>query len=266
VSFENVFGRSLDLWHLANNRNVKVSKSNNFMIGGSWRKDRLSIDVEGYYRKTFDMLELALVVNSRMDDTVIQPNTQPNRYEFYNGDGKDIGVDVLIGYTHKKYSGWIGYTLSESTINYDRIAVGTTFPRQDDRRHEFKWINEYRLGDFTFGGNFIFASGRPYTDITKVAPTLRREELRPEDRISRLPDYIRTDIGISYAFKVDKTDATIGLSAYNLLNRQNVNYIQYLFSVVSNTADAPNQNTNTLLGAESGLLNRTVNLNLSLRF
>ncbi len=267
ITFENLFGRNLDFWMLAIGPDIKVSSSDNIMAGGSWQHGRVTFDVEGYYRKTYNVLELALE-NPRLDNQSLLPISQSggNRYIFFNGDSESIGIDVMVGVTQRQYSGWLSYTLSKSITQYDRILRGHTFPSQDDRRHQLKWVSEYRIGNFTIGANMIYASGRPYTDLTKVVPSLRRDELSSNDRISRLPDYWRSDLGVTYDFDLEGMDASIGLSAFNLFNRQNVNYVQYIFSIVSNSQNQPSRPVNSLLGTESNLLLRTVNLNFSLRF
>ena len=102
-------------------------------------------------------------------------------------------LDFLFGYTLPNYSGWISYSLSKSTISFDQILRGTPFPTQDDRRHQLNVINEYRIGKWILGSTIVYASGRPYTDLNKVSSD-PRDQLRPEERISRLPAYIRTDL------------------------------------------------------------------------
>lgn len=266
LSFENSFGRSLDFWVLSDNDRFEVSSADQVMLGATYKVGRFSFDIESYLRKRYDLLEQALF-DPRFNETSIFPlsRNEGNEYRLFTGDGQTIGFDFTTSVTYPKYSGWLTYTLSKSTIQYDQILRGISFPSQDDRRHQVKWINEYKMGRFTIGANLIYASGRPYTDLNKVT-SLRRDELTPEGRLSRLPDYIRTDLGVTYDLNFGPTDMKIGVSAYNLLNRQNVNYIQYLFSIPTNSANNPNSTLRTLLGTESALLNRTVNVSLKVNF
>ena len=264
ISFENLFGRNLDFWVLAEEGNFPVSRSDNSMVGATFRQGRFLFDVEAYYRKMYDHVDLALV-NPRLNQESVFLLSQMggNQYRLFSGDGTVKGIDVSLGWTGKKYAGLLSYTLSESTIQYDQILRGTEFPAQDDRRHQLKLTNDFRIGPLTVGGNFIFTSGRPYTDLDKISPNLRRDELRPGERISRLPAYIRSDLALSYDLEIGNQKGQIGLSAYNLFNRNNVNYIQYLFSL---TDDQQSGSFNTLLGTESNLLERTVNINFSVSF
>ncbi len=265
LSFENAFGRTIDFWSLANNRNIRVGSTDQLMIGANYKIGRVNIDFETYYKERKNLLEQALFAPRFDDENIVPQQITEENYRLFSGDGKTIGLDFLLGYTYQKYSGWLSYTLSSSTINFDQILRGTTFPTQDDRRHQLNIVNEYRMGDLTLGTTVVYASGRAYTDLNKIS-SFSRDQLRPEDRISRLPTYIRADLGLSYRINLNSSRVDIGLSVYNLFNRSNVNYIQYIFSIPTNTSQNPNRNINALLGTESNLLNRTINLNLSYSF
>lgn len=236
------------------------------MVGAKWKKGRIAIDVEGFYKEKFDIIEFALLTSAFNDSSVL-PVNQGNRggYIPYNGTGMAKGIDLLINYTSPEFATWVSYTLSKSTYSFNRILRGTPFPSPEDRRHQWKWVNEWKVGDFTINGNFIFSSGRPYTDISILDPNLNRDELRPEDRISHLPDYSRLDFGANYSFDLGQFEAVVGLSVYNTLNRMNVKYLQYIFSVPSSTVDNQNKVVSTVIGTESNLLPRTFNLNFSVK-
>ena len=267
LTYENPFGRSLDIWYQAGSDRIDVGHTDHVMLGFLFEKDRFSIDVEGYYKRRLNMIEQALF-GSRFDEMSVLPSSAitGNIYELFEGEGQTLGVDVLMTYTQPKYAAWLSYTLSKSTVQFDRILRRTAFPTQDDRRHQLNLVGQYFIGDFTIGATAVYASGRPYTDLDKILSELNRDELRPQDRLSRLPAYIRGDLGVSYQVKLPSSTLDIGLSAFNVLNRKNVNYIQYLFSVPSNSNDSPDRNENILLGTESNLLGRTLNLSLSYSF
>lgn len=264
LSFENVFGRTIDFWNLSN-RNLEVGHTDQIMIGSNHKTGRVSFDIEAYYKKRYNLFEQALL-DPRFDETNIVPQQiNSDNYQLFRGDGQTLGLDFLLSYTLPKYSGWISYTLSKSTISFDQILQGTPFPTQDDRRHQLNIVNEYRIENWTLGSTIVFASGRAYTDLNNLMG-LSRDQLRPDERISRLPAYIRTDMSASYKFDLGDTKLNVGLSVYNLLDRSNVNYIQYIFSIPTNTPQNPDRSINALLGTESNLLRRTLNLNLSYSF
>ena len=267
LTFETLYGRTMNFWVLGGTIEgiLPVSSSNNFMLGAVWNKDRLTLDLEVYAKETDGVIEMALT-NPAFDGTAVVPQTQSNKYRLFQGDGMTRGIDIMAQYASPAYTGWIAYTLSKSTNSFRRILGGLDFPSQDDRRHQINVVNEYRIKDWTLSANYIFASGRPYTDLTKLATNLSREELRPEDRISRLPDYTRIDIGAAYEFKIEGLKANFGVSIYNLLDRQNVNYLQYIFSIPSVTDSNQPRNVNTIIGNQTNLLGRTFNANFKIYF
>lgn len=237
------------------------------MGGLTWKSNRWGLDVEGYVKEEENVIEFALLTAS-FDGNSITPSSQGNQsgYIPYEGTGRTVGVDVMVNYTSPSYASWIAYTLSKSTHSFNRILRGRDFPSSLDRRHQFKWVNEWALGRFSINGNVVYTSGRPYTDIAILDPNLNRDELRPEDRIARLPDYARFDLGAQYQFKLGPTKANIGLSLYNLFNRRNVKYLQYIFAIPSSTLNNQNRVVNTIIGTQSDLLPRTLNLSFSVKW
>ena len=265
LTFENLFGRSSEYWVLGGRNNIPIGTSNNYMIGFQWRKNRFEFDVEAYYRDLDGVIEFALV-NPPFNDMTVSPNGQTtnNSYRLFAGDGHSRGIDLTLSYNRKSYRTYGTYTLSESLNSFRGILAGREFPSQDDRRHQFKWVNEIRFGPFGASANMVYTSGRPYTDISRLSGNLRRDELTPEQRISRLPHYARFDLGASYYFEIDGARAKFGFSVYNLLNRQNVSYLQYIFSIPTLTNQ--NRPVNTVIGTQTNQLNRTVNLSFTLSY
>jgi hypothetical protein len=266
LSFETLLGRTINFWALSNDQ-LPVSASDKFMTGFTARAGRLKLDIEAYFKAQDNVIEFALLRSPYNGNNVI-PVSQGNGngYIPYQGEGTTRGVDFLLSYTARSYTGWLSYSLSESTQSFRRILRGRDFPSPEDRRHQFKWVNQWNISEFTFNANFIFSSGRPYTDISILSANLSRDELRPMDRVNRLPAYSRFDIGVSYDFSFEGLDASIGISAFNLVDRMNVKYIQYIFSVPSNTAQDQMKIINTVIGAEANLLPRTFNVNFSLKY
>ncbi len=266
LSFENFRGRTVNFWTLSGGQ-LDPSVSNNLMIGMNWEKGRWHFDVEGFVKEEEKVVEFALLT-APFDGTSLTPSNQSNQpgYVPFEGTGKSVGLDFLVSHTSKTYATWIAYTLSKSTQSFRRILQGREFPSSLDRRHQLKWVNDYRIGNFSLSGNAVYSSGRPYTDIAILDPNLNRDELRPEDRIARLPDYARLDLGGRYHFELGPAKATVGISIYNLLNRQNVKYLQYIFSIPSTTIMNQERIVNTVIGTQSDLLPRTVNLVFSVKW
>ncbi len=262
LSYENPQGRSQSLWVIAGSDKLPVNTSDNFMLGATYTQDRWSIDIEGFYRTANGINEYAFI-NNQFDENQDEPKF--NNYQLYAGQSTNYGVDFMLSFTQKDYASWLAYTWSKGTNSFDEISRGEAFPSQEDRRHQFKWINQYSFKQFNFNANIIYSSGRPYTDLTKFTAISDRNNIRPKDRISRLPAYFRLDMGVDYSFKISSQEARIGLSVFNLTDRNNVNYLQYIFSVPSNR-QGQEKTINTIIGTETNLLPQTINLNFSYTF
>ena len=136
------------------------------------------------------------------------------------------------------------------------------FASENDRTHQLKWVNSLTTGNFTWGLNGIYVSGRPYTDIRIVDQNADLRDLDPKSRLKRVKAYHRIDISAAYNFTIGSMNASVSASIFNLLNTQNVQYIQ----AVATQLSANQQTQNIIVGNESQLLNRTLNLGLNLRF
>ena len=163
------------------------------------------------------------------------------------------------------YSSWISYSLSEVTNSFREIDHGNSYPAQDDQRHQLKWINQYRLKKWDFSMTYVFASGHPYTNLSAILDQRNRGDLPPQDRLEYLSDYHRVDVGINYSFKAWGKKASLGASIFNLLDRDNVKYVQYTF-VVKESDNTNKPGKNTVVGTELNMLGFTPNVSFSITF
>ncbi|MEM6726676.1 MAG: TonB-dependent receptor, partial [Bacteroidota bacterium] len=205
------------------------------------------------------LVEIARINNGFMDQ---QTGPGNGEYALFTGTGQATGIDLLLTTEWGNYSGWVAYTLSKITNQYPEIRNNTSFAGQNDRRHQLKWLNTYKTGKWEWSANWIYTSGRPYTDVSILSPDQDRRLINPQDRLDRLPAYWRLDLGVNYRFKIKSLDANIGASVFNVTDRANVKYLQFIYSL-------PGEQTmpqNEVLGTQTNLLPRTVNLNVGLRF
>jgi len=263
IYHEDRFGRTFEFWSLAKDEGFPVATSEQFMLGTNIKGERWELDIELYTKSTDGIIEHAQVQNGR--DRLDRPS-QRNDFRFFEGDRLTRGIDVLLKKTTKKYNGWLAYTLSKTTLTFPAIASGAPFPSADDRRHQLKWVNQYKWKKWDFSMNYIFSSGTPYTDISLLDElSQNRTNIAPEDRISYLEDYHRVDIGVNYNFTLWGGKARIGGSIFNVLNRKNVKQRQYIYSVEETRSE--NASTfNTVLGTELQLLDFTPNLSFAFSF
>ena len=264
--YEDRFGRSYEFYALTDKDKFPISKSRNWMTGFNYKNDLFEIDVELYQKHTTGILEYALteigVAPNRNDSDDAIPE-----YEFFSGERMTKGLDLLLKKTTKNYAGWIAYTLSKTTNTFEEINRGRPYASRDDRRHQLKWVNQYRYKQFDFSATYIYSSGKPYTDLSEFTENLgNRREI---DLLSSyLESYQRVDIGMNYRFTWRKMQGKIGLSIFNLLNRRNVKYRQFVLAVsdLENIGNGQNPPPSTVLGTELQMLDRTPNISVSLNF
>ena len=263
ITHETRLGQSMDLLLLSDGSALPVGRSANFMAGAAFRQQRWSLDLEFFHKDMAQVLEHAsLFPGFRPEET--RPSTRTD-YRLFSGQGRISGLDAMLGYEHAGYSGWIAYSLSKLTHQFPEVRNNEPFPAQDDRRHQLKWVNALRLGRFDLSANLIYASGRPYTDLSRLVQAEDRRNLSPADRISYLPSYQRLDLGLAYNFPIKNSRMATGFSIFNLTNRNNVKYLQYIYSVAALQGPA-SSSAATVIGTETNLLDRTLNLFVNWRF
>lgn len=267
VDYETRFGSSQPFFVLADGRRFPESHSSHFSAGAQYTGEGFGIEMEYFRKNTDGVLDYALL-RTGFDPEQEGPARQLNYFSF-EGEGFTHGLDILLRKTSGDYTGWIAYTLSKSTNRFPEILNGRSFPASNDRRHQLQLIQQLRVRSWTFSATYVFASGRPYTDLADLArlrlPPTDRRELLIENRLSYLDDYHRIDLGVEYEIPLGGSTLNLGLSVFNLLNRQNVKYRQYVFAIPESLQN-DNELRSTPIGTELEMLDRTLNVSVEWRF
>jgi ferric enterobactin receptor len=236
---EDVLQGSRDFWVLADDNRLPISLSKQAVAGISWENDNFLVDIEAYHKKLSGLSEYSLRFQ-------LNPNQSSYTENFFQGNGYAKGIDFLVQKKFGKYTGWISYTLGETINQFDVYGKDNYFAN-NDVRHEFKTVLMYKLNKFNFSATFIFATGRPYTapsgaySVTLLDGTKQNYFTVSDKNASRLPAYHRLDIGLTYNFgELGHGNGSIGLSFFNLYNRQNIWYKN--FEVSNNTIIATDVN------------------------
>ncbi|TDQ10104.1 TonB-dependent receptor [Pedobacter metabolipauper] len=231
---EDILSGSRDFWVLSNGSTIPVSSANHYIAGFSYETDQFLFDVEGYY-KTLDNLS---EYSQRQSGRGMMGSGGTLEEYFYSGTGYTKGLEFLVQKTHGKYTGWISYTLGKAVNNFE--VYDGEFPASQDTRHEFKSINLYHYGKWTFAATWIYASGKPYTapitsySIDGLSGTRRTFLTISGKNQERMPSYNRLDVSATYdLIKIDRRKVgSLGFSLFNVYNRSNTWYRQY--SIVNN--------------------------------
>ncbi|MEM9934925.1 MAG: carboxypeptidase-like regulatory domain-containing protein [Bacteroidota bacterium] len=256
---ENRLGQSVPFWLMADDNTFPVGKSSTYMLGTTFRKGPWTVDLEAYIKDMDNVIEYAQVIPGFREDRASPVAQTP--YQAFVGTGRAIGIDALINLDVDLYQTFLAYTLSKTTNEFPQIANNTTFPAQNDRRHQLSWMNQLSWKVFQLDLGYTFASGRPYTDFSLLTRRLERVIINPNDRIRRIPDYHRVDLGLSYKIPIKEVNAVLGANVYNLLDRSNIKYLQYTYSITDDQ-----QTNGSVIGSETSLLDRTLNLSLRLEW
>lgn len=251
-------GEPMELWVAAGQNGIPVLRSQNIMVGATMKGKILSLDIELFRKDMSGVLEYLIPNLGEASN-----NMDQNRdYTLFRGNGLSRGIDFILSSGYKSYDTYLSYTWSKSEEQYNAIFKNQFFASENDRTHQFKWVNTVDINNFTLGLNGIYVSGRPYTDVRNVEQNEDIRDLNPESRLKRVKAYHRLDISGGYNFKIGGLNASITASIFNVFNTKNVQYIQSVATQLT-----ANQNTvNVIVGNESALLNRTVNLGIKVGF
>ncbi|MBK8620318.1 MAG: TonB-dependent receptor [Saprospiraceae bacterium] len=255
LEFENFFGQRSTFFVLSNNTSIPVSESYNSFTSLEWKKGIFSLTGEIYYRKSNGNVFLSRNVaqllnrNSPVGPTDLRLSTGEGRYY-----GIDIGMVIQTGIWTQNFQ----YSLSKSENKFEKLFQNEYFPSIDDSRHQWKLIESLVFDPWQFQTSFIFASGRPYTDVNRVL--MENESVNIQDILngnyqSNLPNYFRWDASVSYTFPLKKQNSfVVELSCFNILNRANVRYRQFFYQFPNSAS------SNAILGNDISQLGRTFNL------
>ena len=257
-------GQPYQLWVSADQQEIPIIESTNLMLGGTMSFGRFLLDVELYQKNMTGMIEYVVLAPTGMPDggppgQLPQENMTSN-YDLFTGVGRSKGIDILLSSNFKNYDTYLSYTLSKTEESFEEIRRGEYFASEDDRTHQLKWINEYHIGNLSLGANWIFSTGRLYTDLTAFGNNEDVRSIPTSQRNKRLPSYQRLDLSTAYKLKFGDNKLTLGLSLFNALDRQNVQYEQ----LIESRPKDDKKPLNSVVGTTSNLLSRT--LNLSFKF
>lgn len=226
---EDVSQGNRDFWLLANDDLNPVSSSTHYILGASYETEGFLFDVEAYHKDLTGLSEYTL----RFNNDFRERSTDVAEL-FYEGSGFSQGIEFLIQKKFGKHTGWISYTISQTIYDFPGLS-SSSYPALHDQTHEFKWIENVRLKNWTLGATWVYATGKPFTEalgsyeITLLDGNTDNYLSIGEKNGQRLPSYHRLDLSITNNFKLGTSKAQIGFSIFNVYNNTNVWYKTYDF-------------------------------------
>lgn len=183
--------------------------------------------LEGYYKWIANAIDFR-------DGAQLFANPNLSK-EFVFGKGWAYGMEAYIEKKKGKTTGWIGYTLSWSWRQFERINYGIAFHPRFDRRHDISVVVMHKVSDrLSLSGTWVYSSGN---FATIAGGRFAFQDVLP-DQISATPDYFRRndfqmppthrlDLGFVWKLRSTKRESDLTFSLYNAYSRRNPFFVFY---------------------------------------
>ncbi len=214
-----------DLW-VPPTKNIKPQKSRQFALGYVFNiSPTYELSMEAYHKKMNNLLSYAEGVDYlNLDDSWEEKVVQ--------GKGNSYGVELLLKKKLDRFTGWIGYTLSKSTRNFDDINEGRQFLYKYDRRHDLSLVASYQINDkISINANWIYASGTKVTfalakyNFHLYGETVANMQHVEERNNLTLPATHRLDLSVNFSKEKKNGKRVWTFGAYNAYNQSNPVYL-----------------------------------------
>ncbi len=214
-----------------------------------YKEEDYAISLEGYYKLSKNVIaykEGASFI-SVLDDPFSSNTGNQKTWESQvtSGNATSYGAELFIQKKAGKFTGWIGYTLSWTSLQFDSLNNGKKFWARYDRRHDISVVGIYKLNDhITLSAVWVYGTGNaitlpigtqnaiphqsPYNmwGTPGSIPAYNIDQYGGRNEF-RMAPYHRMDIGVQFHKKLKYWDQTWEVSVYNLYNRANP-YFYYI--------------------------------------
>ena len=212
----NDLGTFANIWTLTDAEDESYISANKLALGISIDTKGWLIDLEAYKNKTEGLPSFS---NSREETFEVDSN----------GSTEAIGIDLLVKKNWEHYLFWLNYSLSKNTFQFSE-GFTSPFPAENDQRHRLSLVNTLNFKPFQVHLTYQYKTGLPITSSPRIVSYVDEEDDENYfelvyDRFndSRLPDYHRLDIELSYKsqFFMPKLKTEFSISLLNILDREN---------------------------------------------
>jgi len=249
-------GLPTDLWVPSTNQ-VRPQRSDQVALGiaKDFTERNLALTVEGYYKKSRNIIGYKEGASFLLIDDPTTAEELSWEQNITSGQGWSYGAEVLLQRKAGRFSGWLGYTLSWTQLQFDELNFGQKYFARYDRRHDISLVSFYRLSDrITLSGTWVYGTGNaitlPLANYQSVEHNLGTVSTNPNQpnynpyyqsvneygskNDLRMAAYHRMDLGIQFHKKKKWGERTWEISIYNVYNQQNP-YFYYKGTQVDNT-------------------------------
>ena len=207
-------GLPVDYW-TSSSPSVRPQQAHSIALGYHFRpqKGMMEISAEVYYKKLSHQHEYS--------GSILDFFTQVYHIEnnMIHGKGYNYGLNLMLKKNKGKLSGWVSYAIGSSRRRFPELSPTEWFNSTFDRRHDLSVIANYRFNrHWSLGGDFVYASGTPYTKAKSVY-VINNNLVSEYGKYngSNLPATHRMDIALTYRFTPrGHREQSLNLSIYNL--------------------------------------------------
>ncbi len=230
-------GLPTDLWVPAT---PKIAPKRSWQAAVGLVKDftnsNIAFTLEGFYKK------MSNIVAYKDGASFLVLNDDPEGIETIDwqdnvviGQGWSYGMELLLQRKTGRLSGWVGYTLSWTQHQFDKINAGKKFFARYDRRHDVSLVAIYELNPkTTASATWVYGTGNALTlpthDFNLNGHVLNSNSFSTGSSFQgfgnrndfRAAPYHRLDLSIQFHKKKKKNrERTWEISIYNAYSRVN---------------------------------------------
>lgn len=200
------------------------------------------LTVEGYYKKSNNILGYKPGSSFLLIDDPTDAQNFTWQDNVTSGKGESYGAEILLHRKTGRTSGWIGYTLSWTQLQFDEINFGKKFWARHDRRHDISLVVIHEISkNITLSGAWVYGTGNA---VTLPLATYSANPHNPFEWITanygsyqwyyfyemndygpvndfRMKAYHRLDLAIQLHKKLEKHERTWEIGIYNAYSRRN---------------------------------------------
>ncbi len=230
-------GLPTDLWVPATDR---VAPQRSQQVAAGFAKDlknpRLTITLEGYYKKMNNIIGYREGASFLAVGAFGEENEVSWEDNVTSGQGESYGAELMVQKKVGKVSGWVGYTLSWTILQFDELNNGKEFFARYDRRHDLSIVLMYEVNEnLNVSATWVYGTGQaitlPLAEYTQVIhdPTgnpfpfegVVQSTDYGERNSFRMAPYHRLDVAAQWHKKLKRCERTFELGVYNAYNRMN---------------------------------------------
>ena len=216
---------SLEVW-LPSSLNIKPQIADQFSVGyyHFLPSAHMALSIEAYHKKMQQQIDYEAHA-----ETLLNPLFER---ELRFGNATSRGIELLIKKEVGAFHGWIGYTYSSATRQFDEINEGKQYKAFYDRPHEINLVLNHNLDKrWKVAAIWTYYTGSPFSSPTAFFTyNGLQSPIYDEKNNDRLPDYHRLDLSATVKLNSNKTKKfshELTLSLFNAYGRKNALFVNY---------------------------------------